>query len=107
VLGKHPQFKGHYLKMDNASIHTNEDMRKNIESHNYGCVDLPPYSPELNPAEQFWSAVKSKLKRVRLLEEEHLTERIQNATNQVLYSDLEGFCRSSDSKFAVCCLLYA
>jgi hypothetical protein len=42
------------------------------------------------------------LKRVKLLEEEHLIGKIQNATNQVLYSNLEGFCGSSDSKFAIC-----
>ena len=102
ILDKHPQFKGHYLIMDNAPIHTNEDIRKHVESRGYGCVYLPPYSPELNPIEQFWSVVKSKLKRVKLLEEEHLTGRIQDATNQILYSDLEGFCRHSNSKFLVC-----
>lgn len=102
ILDKHPQFKGHYLIMDNAPIHTNEDIRKHVESRGYGCVYLPSYSPELNPIEQFWSVVKSKLKRVKLLEEEHLTGRIQDANNQVLYSDLEGFCRYSDSKFLVC-----
>ena len=102
ILDKHPQFKGHYLVMDNAPIHTNEDIRKYVESRGYDCVYLPPYSPELNPIEQFWSVVKSKLKRVRLLAEEDLTARISDATNQVLYSDLEGFARYSDNKFAVC-----
>ena len=33
---------------------------------------LPPYSPELNPIEQFWSLVKGKMKRGQLLTEENL-----------------------------------
>ncbi|CEP15746.1 hypothetical protein [Parasitella parasitica] len=102
ILDKHPQFKGHYLVMDNAPIHTNVDIRRYVESRGYGCVYLPPYSPELNPIEQFWSVVKSKLKRVKLLVDEDLTARIGDATNQVLYSVLEGFARYSDNKFAVC-----
>lgn len=61
VMDKHSQFKGNYLIMYNAPIHINEDIRKYVESRGYGCVYLPPYSPELNPIEQFWSVVKSKL----------------------------------------------
>lgn len=63
VMDRHEEFKGHYIIMDNAPIHTSDNIRKFIESRGYGCVYLPPYSPELNPIEQFWSAVKSKLKR--------------------------------------------
>ncbi|KAG1217517.1 hypothetical protein G6F35_009088 [Rhizopus arrhizus] len=73
VMDKHELFKGHYLVMDNAPIHKHADIRSYIESRGYGCVYLPPYSPELNRIEQFWSVCKSKLKREALLEEETLT----------------------------------
>jgi transposase len=53
MLDKHPQFKGHYLIMDNTPVHINEDIPKYVESRGYGCVYLSPYSPELNPIEQF------------------------------------------------------
>ncbi|KAG1050394.1 hypothetical protein G6F43_007324 [Rhizopus delemar] len=53
VMDRHEQFRGHYLVMDNAPIHTHEVIQKLIESCGYGCVYLPPYSPELNPIEQF------------------------------------------------------
>ena len=65
VLDQHEQFKGHSLIMDNASIHISYQIEKLIVSREYGCVHLPPYSPELNPIEQFWSVVKSKVKRER------------------------------------------
>ncbi|EIE89631.1 hypothetical protein RO3G_14342 [Rhizopus delemar RA 99-880] len=102
VMDRHEQFHGHYLVMDNVLIHTHEDIQKHIESRGYGYMYLPPYSPELNPIEQFWSVCKSKLKRELLLDEETLTTRIADACNRALYSDLQGFCRYSASKFDDC-----
>ncbi|CEG75084.1 hypothetical protein RMATCC62417_10190 [Rhizopus microsporus] len=53
-MDKHPHMKGHYVVMDNAHIHTHENI-KYIEYRGYKCVYLPTYSPELNPIEQFWA----------------------------------------------------
>jgi transposase len=52
-MDKYPEMKGHYLVMDNAPIHSSIDIGKYIHSREYRCVYLPPYSPELNPIEQF------------------------------------------------------
>lgn len=52
-MDQYPHMKCHYLVMDNALIHTSEDIAKYIESHSYRCVYLPSYSPKLNPIEQF------------------------------------------------------
>lgn len=92
----------YYLIMDNAPIHTNKDIQNYIEKRRYGCIYLPPCSPELNSIEQFWSVCKSKFKREKLLEEETLIMRIREACNRVLHSDLEGFCRYSENKFDDC-----
>jgi transposase len=102
VMDRHEEFKGHYIIMDNAPIHTSDNIRKFIEGRGYRCVYLPPYSPELNPIEQFWSVVKSKLKREKLLEAETLNTRITEACQNVFISDLKGFCRYSESKFETC-----
>ena len=99
VMDCHERFRWHYLVIDNSSIHTHEDIQKHIEIHGYGCVYLPPYSPELNSIGRFWSVCKSKLKREQPLDEETPTTRIADACNRVLYSDLQGFCRYSASKF--------
>ena len=47
----YPHMKGHYLVMDNAPIHTSEDIAKYVESRGYHCIYLPSYFPELNPIE--------------------------------------------------------
>lgn len=65
-MDKYPEMKGHYLVMDNAPIHGSVDIGRYIRSRGYRYVYLPPYSPELNPIEQFWSVVKSKVKRHKL-----------------------------------------
>ncbi|KAG1038350.1 hypothetical protein G6F43_012702 [Rhizopus delemar] len=102
VLDNHEEFKGHYIVMDNAPIHTSKDIERYITSRGYGCIYLPPYSPELNPIEQFWSVVKSKLKREKLLEKETISSRIKEACNSILFSDLRGFCHYSTTKFNDC-----
>jgi hypothetical protein len=51
VMDKYEEFKGHYLIMDNASIHKNKDIQLYIKSRGYRCVYLSPYSSELNPIE--------------------------------------------------------
>ena len=45
--------QGYYLVMDNAPIHTPAKVRDRIESRDYKCLYLPPYSPFLNPVEEF------------------------------------------------------
>ncbi|KAG1140373.1 hypothetical protein G6F37_001805 [Rhizopus arrhizus] len=80
VLDRHEQFKGHYLIMDNAPVHNSDQIMNLI----------------------FWSVVKSKMKREKLLKEENLTTRVTDACNNVFLEDLQGFCRYSDSKLQTC-----
>lgn len=94
-MDRYPHMKGHYLVMDNAPIHTSEDIAKYVESRGYRCAYLPPYSPELNPIEQFWSVVKSKVKRNKFLEKETLMTRISKASNSLRLNDFQGIVRHS------------
>ena len=53
------------LVMDNARIHHNEDLVTAVEDIGCRILYLPPYSPDLNPIETAFSALKSWLKRYR------------------------------------------
>src|SRR5215469_6939733 len=53
------------LVMDNASIHHNEELVELIESGGAKVVFLPPYSPDFNPIEEAFSAIKAWLCRNR------------------------------------------
>ena len=55
--------KGYVIVMDNASFHKSEktkELRKNAGSE---ILFLPPYSPDLNPIENYWAALKARVKR--------------------------------------------
>ncbi|EIE91732.1 hypothetical protein G6F55_004121 [Rhizopus delemar] len=101
-MDHYPHMKGHYLVMDNAPIHTSDNIAKCVESCGYRCAYLPPYSPELNPIEQFWSVVKSKVKRNKFLEKETLMTRISEASSSLKLSGFKGFVKYSYKCFDKC-----
>jgi transposase len=52
------------IVMDNASFHKNKKTREIIEAGGCTLVYLPPYSPDLNPIERFWSWLKRKIRSI-------------------------------------------
>jgi len=50
------------LIIDNASIHKNKELKQLIEEAGHQLIFLPPYTPQLNPIEEFFSAWKSKIR---------------------------------------------
>lgn len=84
VMNLNHSLKGIYIVMSNASLHKLKPMKRKIESRGYHVMCLPPYSPELNSIEQFWTNLKRKLKRQQLMTEENLLSRIFDACNEVL-----------------------
>lgn len=96
------EMRGNHLIMDHAPIHTFELIRETIEDRGYNCIYLSPYSPELNPIEQFWSFVKSGVTREFVLKKDILPQVITDACNRVLASSFEGFARYSVRLFDDC-----
>jgi hypothetical protein len=102
ILDDYEYMQSSYIIMDNAPIHKRANIQEMIANRGYKCVYLPPYSPELNPIEQFWSAVKSKLKRHQILEEETLQDRITETCSQVPQIHLYGFAKHPHSRLEDC-----
>jgi len=50
---------------DNATFHKSPQIEALIEGIGCKLIFLPPYSPDLNPIEQYWSALKARLRRLR------------------------------------------
>ncbi len=50
------------IVMDNASFHSKDHLNSIAESYNRKIIFLPPYSPELNPIENFWHTLKHWLR---------------------------------------------
>lgn len=98
----YPELKGHYIVMDNAPIHTADRINEMITERGYSSIYLPPYSPELNPIEDFWTIVKNKVKRSSFKDAEDLATRIAEAYNNVPHEHLNAFAQHSVNCFDIC-----
>ena len=102
TMDGYSEFKGYYLLIDHAPIHQSKDTESAIVKRVYHCIYIPPYSPELNPIEQFWSKVRNSIKRETLTESETLSSRTAEACNVVLHKDIRGYIGHSISRFDDC-----
>lgn len=103
VLDKN-NLRDFYLVMDNAPIHgpRGKKVEEFISKRGYKCVYLPPYSPFLNPIEEFWSKVKSGIKRTPIDGKDTLTPRILESCSNVTLKDCKGWIKHSVSFFPRC-----
>jgi len=53
--------KAHVIIMDNAAFHKKEVLYQIAKKYSQELIFLPPYSPEYNPIEHTWSALKRKV----------------------------------------------
>lgn len=59
-----PQLEpGMVLVIDNARFHKSKKAMELIESAGCRIIFLPPYSPDFNPIEHWWAAVKNKIRK--------------------------------------------
>ena len=52
------------IVIDNAAFHRKKQLICLAQKYGHRLIFLPPYSPELNPIENFWACLKRELKRV-------------------------------------------
>lgn len=53
---------GAVVVMDNASFHRKAQLIGVAQKYGFRLIFLPPYSPELNPIENFWAWLKRHLR---------------------------------------------
>lgn len=93
---------GRYIVMDNTTIHKTDEIRNYVQERGYKAAYLPPYSPFLNPIEEFWAKVKAGIRRDCLTVKDNLSERITEAAKLVTIEDCQGYIRHSMSFFDRC-----
>ncbi|KAG1056751.1 hypothetical protein G6F43_001371 [Rhizopus delemar] len=89
IMDNFPTMKGFHIVMDNAPIHVPEVVDLLIIKRGYVSVYLPPYSLELNPIQQFWPVIKSKVRHHTLEDTETLITKIVEACEAVPLEHLQ------------------
>jgi transposase len=84
---------GQVVVMDNLSSHKAAGIGEAIEAAGCRGLYLPPYSPDLNPIENAFSKIKSRLKTLAARTAEALGQAIQDAAAAITPSDAMGFFR--------------
>ena len=59
-----PEISGNIAVLDNATIHRKEKLFEIARRFDVTLLFLPPYSPDLNKIEKFWSWIKDKLRSI-------------------------------------------
>lgn len=83
--------KGDVVVMDNLGAHKVAGVKESIEAAGAKLLYLPPYSPDYNPIENFWSKLKQFLRDVAARTPEALGQAIQQGALTVTASDLRGW----------------
>lgn len=69
--------KGDVLVMDNLRVHKAPEVLDELAKQGIRVLFLPPYSPEFNPIEMYWSAFKNRLRRVEARSQASLLQAIR------------------------------
>lgn len=87
---------GACVVMDNAKIHLGEEIKVLIESVGAKLIYLSPYSPEFSPIENFWSKIKTSLRKLKARTYKDLLDAIVDSMSKVTKDNIRNW-------FAHCC----
>jgi len=83
--------RGEIVVMDNNPIHKLDDIEDAIEAVGAGVLFLPTYSPDLNPIENCWSKVKSRLRSLKPRTLPDLLDALVTAFASITEHDIRGW----------------
>jgi transposase len=77
------------LKLDNGAFHHAASL---IIPHNVGLIFLPPYSPELNPAEKIWRYFKDRVSMIAYNNLELLQQQLSEIIRLLSSETIKSIC---------------
>lgn len=89
---------GQTVIMDNLSVHKSTTAREAIEAAGCDLVFLPTYSPDFNPIEQVFAALKHLLRKVEARTIDAIMTATQQAYATLADTDAHGYFRAAGYK---------
>lgn len=80
------------IVLDNGAFHKAKHL---VVPQNIALLFLPPYSPELNPAEKVWFSMKRKFTNRLMCSLEHLSDFISSALSEFTPDQIKSICSYS------------
>jgi transposase len=77
---------GQTVVFDNASFHKGGRIEGLIQAAGCFLEYLPPYSPDLNPIEHFWFAVKNSIRKILFSHKNDLFHAAQTAFDNICHA---------------------
>jgi len=93
--------RGNMVFMANNPIHKLDDIEDAIEAVGAWVLFLPAYSPDLNPIENCWSKVKSRLRSLKPRTLPALLDALVAAFSSITKQDLRGWFRHCGYRVAL------
>ena len=93
--------RGDIVFMDNNPIHKLDAIEDAIEAVGAWVLFLPTYSPDLNPIENCWSKVKSRLRSLKPRALPDLLDALVEAFSSITLQDLLGWFRHCGYRVAL------
>ena len=84
-------WNGATVVWDNSSIHKGKEIEQALREAGAKLIYLPPYSPDFNPIENFWSKVKNTLRSLGPRTYKALDLAISQAFSQVSLKDIRNW----------------
>ena len=100
VIPTMKKLKLKHLLQDRAPIHRSKKSRKFLQKNQVNYIWLPACSPDLNPIENVWSLIKSKLDKEAIFTTKELGKRIQFHWRKLKPDYLKKLARSMPKRLA-------
>lgn len=92
--------RGEIVLLDNCPIHKLDEIEEVLDAAGVSLLFLPSYSPDLNPIENCWSKVKTRLRALKPRTLPALLDALEMAFASISTSDILGWFRHSGYRVA-------
>lgn len=90
------------LQQDNAPCHIAKVIKAFLAEKGIQTLVWPPYSPDLNPIENFWAFMKDKVSKVAPATKDELVGILKAEWDKISQAEIDNFVNSMPNRIQAC-----